>query len=281
MSRCILSRLVIQNKKMGVISILTDFGNKDNFAGVMKAVILKINPQAKIVDLCHNVQPQDITQAAFLLKNSFKYFPKGTVHLAVVDPGVGTKRKKILVKTTDYYFVAPDNGILSPSLRGENIQGIIEITNDEYFLKPASDTFAGRDIFAPVAAHLSLGRGIDNFGKRLKSIKGLRLAEPKRIKNKLLGEVIYIDRFGNLITNVTRDAFEGFVKNSGFKIYIANQWINKINRSYQEGKTNKPLAIFDSFGNLEISVAQASAQECLSAYKGMPVQIIKTVRKHS
>lgn len=247
----------------------------------MKAAILNINPRAKIIDLCHKVSPQDVPEAAFLLKNSFKYFPVGTVHLVVVDPGVGSKRKRILVKTDDYYFVAPDNGVLSLSLQGENIRGIIEITNEEYFLKPVSDTFQGRDIFAPVAAHLSLGRGIDNFGKRLKSIKGLRLPGPKRVKNKLSGEVIYIDRFGNLITNVTKVAFADFVKKSGFQIYIANRLINKISHSYQEAKKNKPLAIFDSFGNLEISVAQANAQECLSAYKGMPVQIIRLGTPHT
>jgi hypothetical protein len=260
---------------MSVISLLTDFGNKDNFVGVMKAVILKINPQAKIIDLCHNVMPQDILQAAFLLKNSFKYFPKGTVHLAVVDPGVGTKRRKILVKTKDYHFVAPDNGVLDLSLQGENIEKIIEITNDKYFLKPVSNTFAGRDIFGPVAAYLSLGRSIDDFGKRIKGIRHLQIPSPKQVKNKLIGEVIYIDHFGNLITNITKDDFEDFVRNSRFKIYIAGRLINKISQSYQEVKKNKPLAIWNSFGNLEISVAQANAEECLSANLKTPIRIIK------
>jgi len=260
---------------MSVISLLTDFGDKDNFVGVMKGVILKINPRLKIIDLCHNVKPQDILQAAFLLKNSFKYFPKGTVHLVVVDPGVGTKRRKILVKTKDYYFVAPDNGVLDLSLQGENIEKIIEITNDKYFLKPVSNTFHGRDVFAPVAAYLSLGKRIDDFGKRIKGIKHLNLPVPKRVKNILLGEVIYIDHFGNLITNITKDGFKDFLKDSNFKIYIAGRLITKISHSYQEAKKNKPLAIWNSFGNLEISVAGACAKECLSADLKTPIKIIK------
>lgn len=261
---------------MPIISLLTDFGKEDNFVGVMKAVILNINPRAKIIDLCHQVIPQNIPQAAFLLQNSFKYFPKGTVHVVVVDPGVGSSRRKILVKTENYYFVGPDNGVLSLSLRGEKVRRIINLTNDKYFLKPVSDTFHGRDVFAPVAAHLSLGRAIDDFGKRIKDIKRFSLPEPKRSKNKLQGEVIYIDHFGNLITNITKEAFIDFVKHRGFKIHIAGQEINKISRSYQAGKKGWPLAIFDSFGNLEIAVAQDSAEKVLSIGQGAVIQIGKT-----
>lgn len=260
---------------MQCISLLTDFGLQDNFVGVMKAVILKINPRVEIVDLCHQVKPQDIFEAAFLLKGSFRYFPKGTVHLVVVDPGVGSKRKKIVVKTRDYYFVAPDNGVLCPALADEQIQKIIEITNEKYFLKPLSHTFHGRDIFAPVASHLSLGKRIEVFGKRLNSIRQLDLPTARRMKDKLTGEVIYIDRFGNLITNINEDEFRDFVANSNFKIYIAGKELNKISRSYQEAEKNRPLAIFGSFGNLEISVREANARQFLSADKGTPIQIVK------
>jgi len=260
---------------MSIVSILTDFGQRDNFVGVMKAVILKINPKAKIVDLCHNINPQDIQEGAFILKNSFRYFPKGTVHLVVVDPGVGSSRKKVLVKTQDYYFVAPDNGVLSPALCKEVIQGIVEITEEKYFLKPVSDTFHGRDIFAPVAAYLSLGRDIYDFGKRIKGIKPLDLSEPKRFKNKLIGEVIYIDHFGNLITNITKDEFRDFIGDSDFKICVKKHMINKISHSYQEANRNLPLAIFDSFGNLEISLAFLSAAKYLSLGKGTVVEVIK------
>lgn len=260
---------------MQCISLLTDFGLQDNFVGVIKAVILKINPRVEIIDLCHQLKPQDIFEAGFLLKGSFRYFPKGTVHLVVVDPGVGSQRKKIVVKTRDYYFVAPDNGVLWPALADEQIQKIIEITNEKYFLKPLSYTFHGRDIFAPVVAHLSLGKSIEVFGKRLNSIKQLNLPTARRMKDKLTGEVIYIDRFGNLITNINKDEFRNFVANSNFKIYIAGQELNKISRSYQEAEKNSPLAIFSSFGNLEISVREANARQFLSADKGTPIQIIK------
>lgn len=260
---------------MNTISLLTDFGDKDNFVGVMKAVILNINPAARIIDLCHNIEAQDILEAAFILKSSFKYFPKGTVHLVVVDPGVGSKRRRIMVKTRDYYFVAPDNGLLCPSLKVQKVEGIIEITKDKYFLKPVSDTFQGRDIFAAVAAWLSQGEAIDNFGKRIKDIEHLSLPGSKRLRNRLAGEVIYVDRFGNLITSILRQDFEEFVKGSDFKICIQGEIINKISRSYQEVKKNHPLAIFGSFGNLEISVSQGNAREYLSADKGTAIQIIK------
>ena len=134
---------------MGVISLITDFGLKDNFVGVMKAVILKINPQAQIVDICHEAKPHDILEAAFLLRSSFKYFPNGSVHLVVVDPGVGSERKKLLVKTKDYFFIAPDNGVLSLALKGQAPLKIIEITNKKYFLKPTSDTFQWQQYFYP------------------------------------------------------------------------------------------------------------------------------------
>lgn len=243
--------------------------------GVMKAVILKINPRVRIIDLCHRVRPQDILEAAFLLKGSFRYFPKGTVHLVVVDPGVGSKRKKILVKSRDYYFIAPDNGVLSPVLTDEPIQKIIEIINEKYFLKHFSSTFHGRDIFAPVAGYLSLGKNIEVFGKRLNSIKQLDLAIPRKAKDKLIGEVIYIDHFGNLITNIRKDQFRDFVANSSFKIHIAGKELRKLSRSYQEVEKNKPLAIFSSFGNLEISVREANARKFLSADKGTLIQIVK------
>lgn len=262
-------------QKMHIITLLTDFGNKDNFVGVMKGVILKINPQAKIIDLSHNVASQNILEAAFLLQNSFKYFPKNTIHLAVVDPGVGSKRRKLLVKTKDYYFVAPDNGVLSPLLKKEGAREIIEITNDRYFLKPVSCTFHGRDIFAPVAAHLSLGERISVFGKSTETIKHLAFPLARRLKNKLKGEVIYVDRFGNLVTNITSKDFVHFIKEGRFKIRIANYQINKISRSYEEGGGLMPQAIFDSFDNLEIFLRQANAKERLSLDAGMTVEVLK------
>jgi S-adenosylmethionine hydrolase len=260
---------------MRCISFLTDFGLEDNFAGVMKAVILKINPRVEIIDLCHMVIPYDIYEAAFLLKGSYRYFPKGTIHLVVVDPGVGSERKKIVVKTRDFYFIAPDNGVLYPALADESVQKIIEITNERYFLKPLSHTFHGRDIFAPVAGHLSAGKRIEMFGKKLNSIRQLDLPGALRKKNTLTGEVVYIDRFGNLITNIRMDEFIDFVGGSRFKVFIADVELDNISRSYRGVEKNTPLAIFGSFGSLEISVREGNARRFLSSDKGTPVRIVK------
>lgn len=259
---------------MNTVSLLTDFGHKDNFVGIMKAVILKINPQAKIVDISHEVKPGHILEAALLLKSAFKYFPKGTVHLAVVDPGVGTKRKKLLVKTRDYIFIAPDNGILSLALKEERPIKIIELTKAKYFLKPVSDTFHGRDIFAPVAAHASREESIERFGRKIKSIKNLDLPRPKAGANALRGEIIYIDRFGNLTSNITGEAFKSFIKNRRFKICIQGEEINALSHSYSQAANSRwPVALINSFGYLEIAVPGASALACLSANIGSEVLV--------
>lgn len=258
---------------MKLISLLTDFGDKDNFVGVMKAVILKINPQAKIVDLCHQIKHQGLEEAAFLLAHSFKYFPEGTIHLVVVDPGVGTKRKKILVKTKNYYFVAPDNGVLSAALKLERAQKIIEITKEKYFLKPVSNTFHGRDIFAPAAAHLSLEKKPESFGKKISKIKELNLPKPNKSKNELNGQIIYIDHFGNLITNIKKASFNRLTEKSFFKICCGSAVITKISHSYVGGKATGPKALFNSFENLEIAVPNNSAQKTLSLGKGDIIRV--------
>lgn len=258
---------------MTVISLITDFGQKDNFLGVMKGVILSINPHAKIVDICHEVKPHDISGAAFLLKSSFKYFPKGSLHLVVVDPGVGSERKKLLVKTRDYFFIAPDNGVLSPALKDQASLKIIEITNKKYFLKPTSDTFHGRDIFAPTAAYISKGEDFSKFGKRIESIKGLRLPQVKITSKSLIGEIIYIDRFGNLISNIDKEMLDNFIKNKKFKIYIKNKTIEKLFRTYAEGVYLKPLALIDSFNYLEIALNRGPACNYLKAKKGTKITV--------
>ncbi len=250
---------------MRIISLLTDFGLEDNFVGVMKAVILNINPKASIVDICHNLNAHNIKAAAFILEASYRYFPKNTIHLAVVDPGVGSSRKKILVKTADFIFVGPDNGVLSLALQNQKIEKILEITNTKYFLRPVCDTFQARDIFAGVAAYLSIGERIESFGKKITTIKSLNLPKFKINRNNLIGEVIYIDRFGNLITNIDKKAFTGFVANNRFEIKINNKIIKSLSRSYADVKRGELLAIFDSFGNLEVSVNRGSAKDCLGA----------------
>ena len=260
---------------MGIIALLTDFGLNDNFVGVMKGVIYRINPRAKIVDLCHQIESHNIHEAAFLLKSSCPYFPEGTVFLVVVDPGVGSERKSVIVETEKYLFVAPDNGVLS-FLVERDIKRIIQITNEEYFLKPVSRTFHGRDIFAPVVAHLSKGEKVENFGSSIRDIERLKFPEPQVKNNRLVGEIIYVDRFGNLITNINQDVFLRFIKGKKFEIVIGKAKISKISSSYQEGKQGLPIAIFGSFDNLEISLYRDDASRRLNLDKGSKIYIDKS-----
>ncbi|MFB0526278.1 MAG: S-adenosyl-l-methionine hydroxide adenosyltransferase family protein [bacterium] len=259
---------------MGVIVLLTDFGLNDNFVGVMKGVIYRINPEVKIVDLCHEIESHNIHDAAFLLKSSYPYFPEGTVFLIVVDPGVGSERKSVIVETEKYLFVAPDNGILS-FLTERDMKRIIQISNEEYFLQPVSRTFHGRDIFAPVAAHLSRGEKVEKFGLAIREIKKLKFPKPQVKNNRLIGEVMYVDHFGNLITNINQDAFLRFIKGRKFQIVIGKAKISKVSSSYQEGEKGLPIAIFGSFANLEISLYRDDASRRLDLNKGSKIYIEK------
>lgn len=248
---------------MRIVSFLSDFGLTDNFVGVVKAVILKINPSVQIIDISHQIRPQDILEAAFIFKNSFKFFPKGTIHLVVVDPGVGTDRKKIIVKTRNFLFVAPDNGVLSLSLEIEHPLKIIEITNTKYFLKPISNSFQARDIFAPVVGYLSQGESLERFGKEILSYKKLTLPKVILKKDYLEGEIIYVDRFGNLITNIESKVFFDFVKSKKFKIKIGKFTIDRLSKSYEEASFGEPIALINSFDCLEIALKNNDASKIL------------------
>jgi hypothetical protein len=249
---------------MKTIAILTDFGLKDNFVGVMKAVILKINPKVNLVDITHEISPQNIKEAAFLLLKSYSYFPKGSVFLVVVDPGVGSKRRPIAIKTKNYYFVGPDNGILSLAAINDGVKEIVHLKNKRFFLKEVSSTFHGRDIFAPVSAYLSKGVTLAYLGEKIKEICKLELPSFKREKDKLVAEIIYIDRFGNLITNISKEVFFDFIKNKKFIAYLKNKKIKNFFSSYQDATDNLPFFIEGSFSYLEIALKNKSAFEYFS-----------------
>lgn len=259
---------------MKIIALLTDFGYKDNFVGVMKGVILSINPRVNLVDISHGVKPQSILEAYFLLKNSYEFFPDGTIFVAVVDPGVGTKRKPILIETKDYSFIGPDNGIFS-FIETHDIKRIIHLTNDKYFLKPVSSTFHGRDIFAPVAGFLSRGVSLKEFGTTIKNMKCIEIPKPRLTKEKLVGKIIYVDGFGNLISNISRDVFDKFIGDSTFEITIGKARISKISHSYAEAEAKSPIALFNSFQNLEISIKANSCAEKLCLKEGVKVTIYR------
>lgn len=265
--------------KNRLIVLLTDFGIKDDFVGVMKGVIYGINPYVKIIDLSHNILPQSIHEASFLLERSYNYFPRGTIFLVVVDPGVGTKRKIIIVKTPKYYFIAPDNGILS-FIREEEIKDIVEVTKKNYFLKPTSSTFHGRDIFSPVAAYLSCGKKVLTFGRKIKKLKRINLSFPiLKNNNCMIGKVIYIDHFGNLITNIKKEDFSRFVGKGRFEIKIKHKKIQKISESFETSKgKSMPIAIFGSSGNLEIALPFSDVSEYLRLKRGEKVYLMKMLR---
>ena len=256
---------------MSIITLLTDFGYKDNFVGVVKGVLLGINPRIHAVDLCHEVEPQNITAAAFALKTAYKYFPKDTIHLVIIDPSVGSARLPILVKTKEHYFIGPDNGVLSLALEQEEIEGIVYLDNYEFHLRPVSNTFHARDIFAPVAAHLTKGISYQLFGKGIKSYKKIKLPKPKVGRKYIKGEVIYIDRFGDLVTNISQDLQEKITRS---RISIKNKSIRGVKSSYAQVKQDSLLAIWGSSGFLEIAVNSGSAKNKLNVDIGDQVDII-------
>jgi S-adenosylmethionine hydrolase len=258
------------SKIQPVITLITDFGLQDGYVGVVKGVITKINPSVNIIDISNNIESQNIFQAAYVLYSSYAYFPKGTIHVVVVDPGVGSKRKVLCLKTKDYLFIAPDNGVLSFIAAREESPSIREITNKKLFLPEISDTFHGRDIFAPTAAHLSKGFSYKDLGKRVGKVKEIDLPKPIRSPGGMLkGEIIYVDGFGNLITNINRDMIDRLrEKSENLVIVVGRRKLNKISNSYADVGVGDVVAILGSSGYLEISVNHGSARDVLNLKKG-------------
>ncbi len=255
----------------GVIALLTDFGTRDHFVGVMKGVILSIHPHARIVDISHEVDAQDIPAAQVLLQHAYSHFPRGTIFTALVDPGVGTERKAICVETDEYYFLAPDNGILGfLSDRGE-ARRIFALQNDNLYLQPVSSTFHGRDIFAPVAAHLALGLDPLKLGKPVEEILRLPASEPKTTRSgEVVGRVISIDRFGNLVTNIPADPIQAA---DALEVRIGKTRIRGLTTAYGHGKKGTLLAIVGSNDTLEIAVSYGSAAKKIRAKVGDTVRL--------
>lgn len=251
-----------------IITLTTDFGTQDAYPAIMKGVILNINPQAVVIDFSHEISPQDIRAGAFILHTGYRYFPAGSIHLVVIDPGVGSARRALIVKTKDYYFIAPDNGVLSYIYRDEAIEKVVSIENSAYFLKPTSSTFHGRDVFAPVAAYLSLSEPMDNFGPTLPAdFEFVKIQIPyPEIKEteqttKIIAHIQHIDRFGNLITDIKNDWWDKHIANKQFAILCGDFQITKLARSYSDGDKEVPIALFDSAGYLEISIKEGNANK--------------------
>ena len=261
---------------MAIITLLSDFGLKDPYVAEMKAVILAICPEASIVDISHAIEKFDIRMGAFILASAAPYFPQGTIHVAVVDPGVGTKRRPLIVETKRGFYVGPDNGLLMLSARREGVCHIYDISNPQYMLPQVSRTFHGRDIFAPAAAHLARGCSPSEFGSEIHDYVLPRFAEPQLIKGRLFGEVLYTDGFGNIVTNISLKDLKTLGVCEGCLIHVefkANVLDLKLCSAYGQVPVEKMLAIIGSSNFLEIAANQGNATQMLSVKTEDSVEI--------
>ncbi|MEM2147814.1 MAG: S-adenosyl-l-methionine hydroxide adenosyltransferase family protein [Candidatus Bathyarchaeia archaeon] len=261
-----------------IITLTTDFGLKDPYVAEMKAVILGINPDAKIVDISHNIEKFNIRMGAYVLAAAAQHFPKNTIHLAVVDPGVGTKRKAILIETEKAYFVGPDNGILALAAEKQGLKRVHKLSNRKFMLPEISATFHGRDIFAPAAAFLSKGVSPSEFGPVIRRIVKPKFAEVTRKNNILIGEVIHVDDFGNIITNITSKDLEELrlklAKN--VKLKLKDAWLKvRLCSAYAEAKAKTPIGIIGSHDFLEISINMGNAAEIFQVKTGDKVTVYR------
>jgi len=260
-----------------IITLTTDFGLSDHFVGTMKGVILGIVPEAEIVDISHSVQPFDVLDGALTLAQAYSYFPERTVHMVVVDPGVGTARRPIVATTDRYHFVGPDNGVLSLVYAREERLHVRHATAEHYFLQPMSNTFHGRDIFSPLAAYIAKGVDPAKFGEEVEDFVRFNAPKPKAVKeHHLRGVVLKIDRFGNLVTNITPEDVPALFQEEppAFKIMVGKREITEIKATYALGAPGEVFGILGSMGYLEIAANRGAATQILGVGKGSDVNIL-------
>ncbi|HEV2206193.1 MAG TPA: SAM-dependent chlorinase/fluorinase [Candidatus Acidoferrales bacterium] len=258
-----------------IITLTTDYGTNDHLVGAMKGVILGINPDVQIVDITHGVLPFDVLDGALTVGNSYKYFPSKTIHMVVVDPGVGTARRPILVASDQHYFVAPDNGVLSVAYDQSEALHVWNITAEHYFRQPVSNTFHGRDIFAPVAAWLSKSWQSASFGDEITDFVRFTLPKPKATGDKVMkGVVLRTDSFGNLMTNFTPEDVPALAAADGkFTIRVGSVQITKLSPTFAQGATGEAIAVIGSSGYLEIAMNKANAARALGVARGAEVTV--------
>ena len=259
-----------------LITLTTDFGYKDPFVGIMKGVVLSIDPSATIVDLTHGIEPQDIRGAALALNYAAPFFPPGSIHVAVVDPGVGSSRRPILIECEDAFFIGPDNGVLSFAAGRKKVKRAVELANPRYYLKPVSSTFHGRDIFAPAAAHLASGVSVGDFGPSIERWTRLEWPEVVSGGGEIRGEVIYIDHFGNLVTNVSARDLEALGREQ-LVVSLAEITIQGLAQNYSSA-VKEYAALLNSWGLLEISCFNGRADQRSGADVGDPVHVRSAAR---
>ncbi len=261
-----------------IITLLSDFGSKDGYVGAMKGVILRINPQALPVDITHEIEAHDIAAGAFVLGSAYSDFPTGTIHVAVVDPGVGGQRRAIILETAGGYFVGPDNGIFTLVYERETVRRTVAIENEKFRASTVSRTFHGRDVFAPAAAYLSLEVPVELFGPPVDAGVVLPFARPRVAEGMVEGEVIHSDRFGNLITNIPAHVFEAFVGGETGTVWVADQEVHGPYESYEEGRQGEIFGIFGSSNLLEISAKGQNAQQMLGLGRGAVVRVLRPLK---
>jgi hypothetical protein len=254
-----------------IITLTTDYGTGDHLVGVMKGIILKVNPDVRIVDISHAVMPFDILDAALTIGQAYNHFPPKTIHVVVVDPGVGSQRRPILVTGDQHYYVAPDNGVLSMIYEREPKVTVRHITAEHYFLNPLSNTFHGRDVFAPVAAWLSKNWQTPSFGDEVTDYVRFSMPKPKVAGSTIKGVVLKVDNFGNLITNLTPEDVPQVVAGANFKITAGSREIEKMSQNYSQGAPGEVLAVIGSSGFLEISVNKGNAAKSLGMQRGSEI----------
>ncbi len=260
-----------------MITFTTDFGTSDHFVGTMKGVINTINPDVKIVDICNSVQPYDILDGALTITQAYRYFPANTVHLVIVDPGVGTSRRPLLVTAEKHMFLAPDNGVLSLVYEHEERLSVRHITAEHYFLQPVSQTFHGRDVFAAIAGWLSKGVEASKFGEEITDFVRFAAPKPKPINDKLIkGIVLKVDHYGNLITNLSpKEVPQLFTPDPPpFKILVGKHEVTKMKAAYAQGTPGEVFGILGSMGFLEIATNRGAANRAVAADKGSEVGIL-------
>ncbi len=261
---------------ISVLTLLTDFGARDHFVASMKGVILGINNQARIIDVSHHVAPYSIEEAAFLLNSCYHYFPDGTVHVVVVDPGVGSSRRGLLVTTSRFFFVAPDNGVLTYIFENELSVEVRQIENRQFCLDSEGATFEGRDLFAPAAAWLTRGQTPGAYGRLVADYEKLTIQKPEVRDGSLHGRVAHIDRFGNIITDITPadiQALRTITKQKNISFEIGGVTIDNLKTHYEQGSSEKPDALINSNGYLEVFMKEGSAAEQLGVKTGTSLEI--------
>jgi S-adenosylmethionine hydrolase len=260
-----------------IITLTTDYGTNDHLVGALKGVILKINPDVAIVDITHNVTPFDLLDGALTIGAAYSYFPSKTILVVVVDPGVGTERRPLLVSATNQYFIAPDNGVLSVIYEREKESLVVRHANVEhYYLQPVSKTFHGRDIFAPVASWLTKGWQTPSMGDEITDYKKFAIPRPKEADGALKGVVLRTDAFGNLITNFrSEDLPESALASGGIKFQVGNQSVTRLVETFAQGNNGEAIAYLGSSGYIEIGINKGNASRTLSLGRGTPVTLSK------